>query len=160
MRFMIFSDLCKRFRLRELSGQSLNETEIHIIRNSGDTLDYIASRPADDPLMSDADEKMAVIADVHTDVNTMSVLEEVVGNPMIIYVAVYIEGQVVLTRGGTFSYYEFIQPMNDRSTDEAWQDMLDAGEEPPLPSWLGSFVVDTGSGGEFFLALTIDRPDE
>jgi len=146
--------------IKELSGQSLNETEIHIITDSGDTLDYIASRPADDPLLSDADEKMAVIADVHTDPNSGTVLEEAIGNPMIIYVAVYIEGQVVITRGGTFSYYEFIQPMNDRLTDEAWQDILDAGEEPPLPSWLDSFVFDTGSGGEFFLASTIKRPDE
>ncbi len=146
--------------IKELSGQSLNETEISIIKNSGDTLDYIASRPADDPLMSDADEKMAVIADVHTDVNTMTVLEEAVGNPLIIYVAVYIEGQVVITRGGTFSYYEFAQPMTDRLTDEAWQDMLDAGEEPPLPSWLGSFVVNTGSEGAFLLASTVERPDE
>ena len=110
--------------------------------------------------MSDADEKMAVIADVHTDINTETVLEEAVGNPMIIYVAVYIEGRVVITRGGTFSYYEFAQPMNDRLTDEAWQDMLDAGEEPPLPSWLGSFVVNTGSEGAFLLASTVERPDE
>jgi hypothetical protein len=146
--------------IKELSGQSLNETEIRIIKNSGDTLEYIASRPADDPLMSDADEKMAIIADVHTDPNTMSVLEEAVGSPMIIYVAVYIEGQVVITRGGTFSYYEFTQPMNDRLTDEAWQDMLDAGEEPPLPSWLGSFVVNTGSEGAFLLASIVERPDE
>jgi hypothetical protein len=146
--------------IKELNGQSLNETEIHIIKDSGDTLDYIASRPSDYPLMSDADEKMSVIADVHTDPNSETVLEEAVGNPMIIYVAVYIEGQVVITRGGTFSYYEFIQPMNDRLTDEAWQDMLDAGEEPPLPSWLGSFIVDTGSGGEVFLASTVERPDE
>ena len=146
--------------IKELSGQSLNETEIDIIENSGDTLDYIASRPADDPLLSDADENMAVIADVHTDVNTMTVLEEAVGDPMFIYVAVYIEGQVVITRGGTFSYYEFAQPMNDRLTDEAWQDMLDAGEEPPLPSWLGSFVANTGSEGAFLQASTVERPDE
>ena len=146
--------------IKELSGQSLNETEICIIENSGDTLEYITSRPADDPLLTDTDEKMAVITDVHTDGNSKTVLEEAVGNPMIIYVAVYIEGQVVLTRGGTFSYYEFTQPMNDRLTDEAWQDMLDAGEEPPLPSWLGSFVVNTGSGGAFLLALTVERPDE
>jgi len=146
--------------IKELSGQSLNETEIDIIKNSGATLDYIASRPADDLLMSDADEKMAVIADVHTDVNTRTVLEEAVGNPLIIYVAVLIEGQVVITRGGTFSYYEFAQPMDDRLTDEAWQDMLDTGEEPPLPSWLSSFVVNTGSGGAFLLASTVERSDE
>ncbi len=146
--------------IKELSGQSLNETDIHIIKNCGDTLEYITSRPADDPLLTDTDEKMAVIADVHTDGNSETVLQEAVGNPMIIYVAVYIEGQVVLTRGGTFSYYEFIQPMNDRLTDEAWQNILDAGEEPPLPSWLGSFVVNTGSEGAFLLASTVERPDE
>jgi hypothetical protein len=146
--------------IKELSGQSLNETEIHIIKNCGDTLEYITSRPADDPLLTDTDEKMAVIADVHTDGNSETVLQEAVGNPMIIYVAVYIEGQVVLTRGGTFSYYEFIQPMNDRLTDEAWQNILDAGEEPPLPSWLGSFVVNTGSEGAFLLASVVERPDE
>ncbi len=146
--------------IKELSGQSLSEAEINIIKNSGDTLDYVASRPADDLLFSDTDEKMAIIADVHTDPNTKTVLEEAVGNPMIIYVAVYIEGQVVITRGGTFSYYEFTQSMNDRLTDEAWQDMLDAVEEPPLPSWLGSFVVNTGSDGAFLQASTVERPDD
>ncbi len=146
--------------IKELSGQSLNETEISIIRNSGGTLEYIASRPADDPITFDVDEKMSIITDVHTDPNTNAVLEEAIGNPMIIYVAVYIEGQVVITRGGTFSYYEFTQSMNNRLTDETWQDILDAGEEPPLPSWLDSFVVNTGSGGEVFLASTVERPDE
>jgi len=50
--------------------------------------------------------------------------------------------------------------MNNRLTDEAWQDMLEAGEEPPFPSWFESFVVGTGSGGEFFIASTVNRPDE
>ena len=86
---------------------------------------------------------MAVIADVHTDPNTMSVLEEGVGRPMVIYVAVQIEGEVVLTRGGIFSYYEFTWPMDDRLTDEAWQDMLTQGEAPPLPTWTSSFVADS-----------------
>ena len=146
--------------IKELNGQSLNETEIQIIKGSGNRLNYITTRPTDDPITSDVDEKMSIIADVHTDSNSETVLEEAIGNPMIIYVAVYIEGQVVITRGGTFSYYEFIQPMNDRLTDEAWQDMLDAGEEPLLPSWLGSFVGNTESEGAFLQASTVERPDE
>ena len=146
--------------IKELSGQSLNETEIRVIKNSGDTLDRIASRPADDPIMSDADEKMAVIADVHTDPNSETVLEEAVGNPMIIYVAVYIEGQVVITRGGTFSYYEFTQPMNDRLTDEAWQEMLEAGSAPPMPSWVGSFVIEVESPLGFVMAATTEDQEE
>jgi hypothetical protein len=71
----------------------------------------------------------------------MMVLEEAVGNPMFIYVAVSIGGEVFLTRGGVFSYYEFLQPMNDRLTDEAWQSMISSGGAPELPSWTSSFVV-------------------
>jgi hypothetical protein len=138
--------------IKELSGQSLNETEIQTIYNSGEILGSIVALPKDDYITSDADGRMALVADVHTDVNTLTVLEEAVGDPMIIYVAVSIEGQVILTRGGTFSYYEFIQPMNDRLTDEAWQEMLDAGEEPAMPSWTISFIVEASS--EFYCIAT------
>jgi hypothetical protein len=62
---------------------------------------------------------------------------------MVIFVAVQIEGQVILTRGGIFSYYEFTWPIDDRLTDEAWQDMLTEGEAPPLPSWTTSFVTSS-----------------
>ena len=146
--------------VKELTGTPLNETEIQVIRFSGDTLELVTSLPENENYISDADTKMAVIADVHTDPNSETILEVGVGNPMIIYVAVPIGDEIVLTRGGTFSYYEFVQPMSDRLTDEAWQDMLDAGEEPPYPSWFSSFVIDTALGGEFVLALTVKRPDE
>jgi hypothetical protein len=98
--------------------------------------------PTDDYITSDADDDMAVIADVHTDPNDGLVLEEAVGRPMVIYVAVPIDGQVVLTRGGIFSYYEFTWPMDDRLTDEAWQEMLTEGAAPPLPDWTSSFVEE------------------
>ena len=146
--------------IKELTGTPLNETEIQVIHFSGDTLELVTSLPENENHISDADTKMAVIADVHTDPNSKTILEVGVGNPMVIYVAVPIGDEIVLTRGGTFSYYEFVQPMSDRLTDEAWQDMLDAGEEPPYPSWFSSFVVDTALGGEFVLALTIKRPDD
>lgn len=82
---------------------------------------------------------MSLVADVHTDPNTMEVLEKAVGNPHIIIVAVPINGQLV--RGGTFSYYEFTQPVSNRLTDEAWREMLDQGNEPDFPEWTGSFIV-------------------
>jgi hypothetical protein len=38
--------------------------------------------------------------------------------------------------GAVFSYYEFKQPMSERLTDEAWQEMLaDPSKRPSLPSW-------------------------
>ena len=145
--------------IKELNGESLNSTEIRTIQNSGETLGDIVALPHDDEITSDADDRMALVADVHTDLNTEQVLEEAVGDPMIIYVAVYIEGQVILTRGGTFSYYEFTQHMSERLTDEAWQEMLDAGEEPAMPSWTGSFLIEV-SPSEFYCATTSFRKIE
>ncbi|MHA2302690.1 MAG: DUF3160 domain-containing protein, partial [Candidatus Thorarchaeota archaeon] len=130
--------------IKELEGTPLTMDEFHTIWKSGTILGDIVALPQDDNLTSDADDDMAVIADVHTDPNSGTVLEEAVGRPMVIYVAVHVDGQVVLTRGGIFSYYEFTWPMDDRLTDEAWQDMLTEGEAPPLPNWTASFVADSG----------------
>jgi hypothetical protein len=129
--------------IKELEGTALTGEEYNIIDGIGKKLGSIVAMPVDDFITSDADEDMAVIADVHTDPNSGTVLEEGVGRPMVIYVAVQIEGEVILTRGGIFSYYEFTWPMDDRLTDEAWQDMLTQGEAPPLPIWTASFVTNT-----------------
>jgi hypothetical protein len=129
--------------IKELEGTPLTMEEYLIIDGSGKKLGSIVAMPEDDLLTSNADDDMAVIADVHTDPNSMTVLEEAVGRPMVIFVAVQIEGQVILTRGGIFSYYEFTWPIDDRLTDEAWQDMLTEGEAPPLPSWTTSFVTSS-----------------
>ena len=129
--------------IKELEGTALTTEEYRIIERSGDTLEAIVKLPADDLIVSDTDDDMAVIADVHTDPNDGLVLEEGVGRPMVILAAVNIEGQVVLTRGAVFSYYEFTWPMGDRLTDESWQDMLEQGEAPPLPTWTQSFVVES-----------------
>ncbi len=133
--------------IKELAGLPLTLDEVNIIDDAGHILESIVSLPKEyDPITSDADSWMALIADVHTDPNSGQVLEEAVGNPMVIYavVPIIVNGhvEVILTRGGTFSYYEFEWPMNDRLTDEAWQSMLDSSEAPDMPSWVSSFVVD------------------
>ncbi|UCH04612.1 MAG: DUF3160 domain-containing protein [Candidatus Thorarchaeota archaeon] len=138
-------DLLRDFQtisVKELNGTPLDVEEFRLIEGSGKTLGGIVALPTDDFLVSDADDDMAVIADVHTDPNEGEVLEEAVGRPMVIYVAVQVEGQVILTRGGTFSYYEFKWPMDDRLTDEAWQEMLAEGQEPAFPSWTSSFIAN------------------
>lgn len=129
--------------IKELEGTPLTTEDYYLIEGSGETLGSIVQLPTDDLLVSDADDDMAVIADVHTDPNDGLVLEEAVGRPMVILVAVPIDGQVVLTRGGIFSYYEFTWDMDDRLTDEAWQDMLAEGDAPPLPAWTSSFVSES-----------------
>jgi len=124
---------------KELSGEVLSEEEYELVRNIGGILEGITtfSAQVQEQITSEADERMAIVADVHTDVNTGQVLEEGVGDAFLIYVIAPVEGQLAATQGGVFSYYEFTQPMDDRLTDEAWQAME---PKPDLPVWTGSFV--------------------
>jgi hypothetical protein len=126
---------------KELRGESLTEEEYTLIRYIGDTLEDLTtfSEEIDGEVSSEADERMALVADVHTDSNTGKVLEEGVGDAFPIYVVVMVEGEQVVAMGGVFSYYEFKQPMSDRLTDEAWQAM---SPKPDRPAWTTSFIVE------------------
>ncbi len=124
---------------KELAGEALSEEEYELIRNIGGILEGITtfSAQVEEEITSEADERMAIVADVHTDTNTGQVLEEGVGDAFIIYVIAPVEGQLVATQGGIFSYYEFTQPMDSRLTDEAWQKLE---PKPDLPIWTRSFI--------------------
>ena len=75
------------------------------------------------------------------------IMEAAVGTLNRIYVAVPLGDQLQIAQGGVFSYYEFIQPRNDRLTDEAWRTMLQ-NEAPQSPDWYNNFVVKGGSTKE------------
>jgi hypothetical protein len=126
---------------KELRGEALTEEEYALIRAIGDTLEELTtfSEEVEGKITSEADERMALVADVHTDGNTGQVLEEGVGDAFPIYVVVLVEGKQVVAMGGVFSYYEFKQPMSDRLTDEAWQAL---SPRPDRPAWTGSFIVE------------------
>ncbi len=126
---------------KELRGEELSEEEYETIRNIGDTLEELTtfSEQVAGEITSQTDERMAIIADVHTDPNSGEVLEEGVGDAFPIYVIAPVEGKQTLTLGGVFSCYEFRHPMSDRLTDEAWQEMA---PRPPRPAWTASFVVE------------------
>ena len=88
------------------------------------------------------EEQAALVADVATDPNGQ-VLEEAIGRVFEIAVVVPDgRGNLHLARGGVFSYYEFPWPMSDRLTDEAWREMLAAGQAPAQPAWTGSFIAE------------------
>jgi len=130
---------------KQLAGTPLNQEEQDVILYYGGLLEGLTIAAADkDEVEGRAfleDEEAAVVADVATDPMGF-VLEEAVGRIFEIYVVAEIEGQLVLTKGGVFSHYEFPWPMSDRLTDEAWREMLDAGQVPERPYWTGSFMAE------------------
>jgi hypothetical protein len=125
---------------KELADQPRSEQEYEALRNFGATLENLTTFSAreGEKLSSEADQRMAVVADVHTDTNSNRALEEGVGDAFPIYVIAPVEGTLTLLKGGVFSYYEFTVPLADRLTDEKWQAM---SPKPDRPVWTQSFIA-------------------
>ena len=129
----------KKVSIKELKGEPLMKEEYDQIKIVGAEMERLSLSVADAAYITDIDRDMSIIADVHTSQETC--LEEGVGNANEIYVVVPIEGKLYLTRGGVFSYYEFVHPASDRLTDEKWQQMLKSASVPPSPVWTKSFTA-------------------
>ncbi len=125
---------------KELQNQPLTDDEYRMIDHVGSRLKALTTFSANvqGKVASETDNRMAIVADVHTDTNMGRVLEEGVGDAFVIYVIVPVEGRPVLATGGVVSYYEFTQPMDNRLTDEAWQAMQ---SRPESPAWTASFIT-------------------
>jgi hypothetical protein len=120
---------------KELQGIALNDTEYVVMEYIGRTLSSLEG-------FGTAGGRAELVVDVHTDTPNSEVLQEATGKPILIIVAVPdVNGIPFLARGAMYSYYEFVQPMNDRLTDEQWWDMIDENDLPPMPDWVSSFVV-------------------
>jgi hypothetical protein len=80
--------------------------------------------------------------------SNIGVLEAATGYVDRIFVVVPIDGRFYAAQGGVYSYYEFVQPRDDRLTDEAWRERLDGPNAPQLPSWAQEFVFEGGEPAE------------
>ncbi|HOT98097.1 MAG TPA: DUF3160 domain-containing protein [bacterium] len=147
----LFTETALKFKTvaeKELSSQPLSGQEYSLIFEFGKVLYRIVTfnrggtaGPYYDAKQSGL-EPMPVVADVHTDVESGTVLEEGVGYPFAVYVICNIEGVPVLTRGAGYSYYEFTQPMTDRLSDERWREQLTSTAPPQPVAWSSSFSAD------------------
>ncbi len=93
--------------------------------------------------LSEPPETVALVADVASNANAAIVLEEAIGLVDYIYVVVNGPYGLHLTRGGVYSYYEFIQPIDQRMTDAEWREIVAAGDMPPRPSWIDLYFAAT-----------------
>ncbi len=134
-------DFCRNITIKELTNKKVTDDEYNQMTMYGADLAELKISIAGGEVMSDTDQDMAVVADVHTDESTA--LEEGTGRAANIYVVVPIEGKLYLTRGSVYTQYQFVQPSSNRLTDEQWQQMLKSGKQPPLADWIKDFLVNT-----------------
>ena len=138
---------------KELRGEKLTEPEYRTLEYMGSSIEYFTLSVVDPDLHLDdwslvqgPDKSIAIVADIYTrnirGCNKNGILHIATGNANNIYVVVEIEGNLYLTRGATFSYYEFVQPLGTRLTDEEWQKMLEEKKAPAEPEWMKSILIE------------------
>jgi hypothetical protein len=135
--------------LIELEGGQLTPVQDSFIANMGMDLRSITTVDSNQlwptPPTSEDSVCTAVVADVHTDLNTLTCLEEGVGYPWEILVVVRRGETLLITRGVFVPYYEFVVPIEERMTDEEWRELLTGATPPSPPIWTGSFTDTTSS---------------
>jgi len=133
----------KSFAEKELANTTISDEDYEKLRKIDGTLGNIVW-PIGGDLMTERDARVALIADVHTDALKNQILYEAIGYPSLIYVAIKDNGGTRLTRGITYSYYEFTEPLGGRLTDETWQARIYEGLEPekvpPQPQWTNELL--------------------
>jgi uncharacterized protein DUF3160/FecR-like protein len=122
---------------RELENKVLDAADYKWIRNFASAMRSAALGRRSYAEAKD-ELKTTLVADVHTDGNTRTVLEEATGQlALLVVVNKLPNGKLYAACGPVFTHYEFKQPMADRLTDEAWREMLREGKGRGdlLPDW-------------------------
>jgi hypothetical protein len=134
----------ERIAKKEVTGEKVTDAEYDEIRVYGSVLEGLTTTLLSDEYvrwfeLTGPDRNVAVVADIATSLS--QALEEGVGTVDEIFVIIEVNGVVTLTRGGVFSYYEFMWPVSDRLTDERWQLLLKENQAPARPDWINRFLV-------------------
>ena len=138
-----FAGFLARIASDELAGKSISKDDNQRLEAVGGTLEDFWWRTSDGPkyAMPSADEMSAVVADIASGrdqaTNTIKVVETGTGYvDLILALVPDDQGRFQVAEGGVYSYYEFLQPVSDRLTDEAWRSMLNSGKAPARPTWV------------------------
>jgi hypothetical protein len=137
---------------KELKGEKLSEQEYNSIEAIGSTMEWLTLSIIEPNKYMDSwsnvkgpDRMVAVVADVYTrnilGCDKNGILHEGVGPVNEIFVVVDIGGYLYLAKGASFSYYEFVQPLGTRLTDEEWQQKIKDKKLPPIPSWMKDIIL-------------------
>src|SRR5437773_262078 len=97
---------------QELAGESLTDQEMGQIVTFGENFANFEEQ------MRKPGETVALVTDVARDAQHGTVLQEAIGDVDLIYVVISgPDHKLYLACGGVFSYYEFINDINQRLTD-------------------------------------------
>ncbi len=123
----------------ELRNQAFSEQEAAVLSGCGQRLAYIDGLSGTGNAEAGLTSPQAV--DAYTGPETLEMLTQATGYPVIYHVIVPYQGGLYYTEGAGFSYYEFRRPSDDKLDDQAWRDMLVTGQAPAPPAWADTFLA-------------------
>lgn len=146
VRFQNILGELEKIARKELAGEILTDEEYSFIENINYNLRIPKHglphyRDVSGEFMTEVDNKMPVVADVFTDLNSKMALEEAVGKPMKLYMVCPVDGEPTVCIGAVYSYYEFKQPIDKRLTDEEWRELIKQNKQPEQAEWVKSYLV-------------------
>jgi hypothetical protein len=132
---MILSARLAEIAREEVAGEPVSYDDLYWLQETFDHELWVI-RYEVEVWIPDPPESVALVADVASNPNAMTALEEGIGLVDYIYVITNSPYGLQLTRGGVYSTYEFVQPIDQRLTDDEWRAMIAAGNVPPRPAWI------------------------
>jgi hypothetical protein len=126
---------------KHLWGVPLTDDEqIFLKYHFGSELWYV--RYAAELALANPPELSAIITDVASNPDAGTVLQVGTGYVDYIYVITDSPQGLQLTRGAVYSYYEFVNDIDSRLTDETWREMVQTDDLPSRPAWISSFFSE------------------
>jgi hypothetical protein len=128
--------------VKQLANQTITDDDFETLRTKGGSLSSILS-PLPNEQSMESNARAALIADVHTDAVKNEILYEANAIPDYIYIIVKDANGARLTKGLTFSQYEFTGPLGTRETDQTWQAKIYTPNKrlPARPFWTQNLIV-------------------
>ncbi|MBU1202461.1 DUF3160 domain-containing protein [Patescibacteria group bacterium] len=126
---------------KELSNQTISDDDFEKLRTISTSLSRIVE-PLPGGELTDKEKRAGIIADIHTDAVNEQILYQATGKPYIVYVAVSDTNGTRLTRGVVYSHYEFADTLDERLSDEDWQDIAykSNGTMPQQDKWSSELI--------------------
>ncbi len=123
-----------------LAGEALTEDDQFFLKYTFGPLlwnvRYMAQLPLADP-----PKLAALVADVASNPDAGTVLQVATGGVDYIYVITDSPDGLQVARGTVYSYYEFVNNIDNRLSDDEWRVQVSAGNLPPRPIWVSAFFA-------------------
>lgn len=133
----------REMAVKELANQVISDEDFEELRTLSDSFVWSVLYPLPGEEYTEEHVRSAIIADVHTDGLRQKILYVANGIPNYIYVAVSDANGTRLTKGLTYSYYEFEGDLGKRLTDQDWRELnytQDKSQLPNMPDWNAGLI--------------------